>query len=150
MFASLFRPLALVMLLALPGAAAAQEWAGTVKSAQGQVQAERSGQWLPLKTGDRVLPGDRLQTGKDGQVAVTLRDDTLISAGPGSQLVIREFSFNPATHEGGMVVSVLRGVSAMVSGLVAKANPQAMRVNTPTTTIGIRGTELIVEVEADE
>ena len=142
--------LVFALLISLPPLAFAQEWAGTVKAVNGEAYAERNGQRVPLKLGDRVYPGDKLVSGKDSMVGVTLRDDTLISASANSQVTIREFSFNPATHEGGVAVSVLRGVAAMVSGLVAKANPQAMRVNTPTTTIGIRGTEFVVEVEADE
>lgn len=142
--------LALPLLLLSLQTAQAEEWAGTVKLASGETHVERDGQRLALKTGDRVYPGDRLITGKEGRIGVTLRDDTLISASANSQLTIREFSFNPVTHEGGLAVSVLRGVAAMVSGLVAKANPQAMRVSTPTTTIGIRGTEFIIEVESDD
>lgn len=130
-------------------AAAAQEWAGTVKAVTGSVTVERDGKALPLSLGDKVYAGDKLLSGKDSQVAVTLRDDTLMSTGANSQLLLKGFSFNAATQEGSVFVSVLRGVTAMVSGLVAKANPLAMRVTTPTATIGIRGTEFIVEVEGE-
>lgn len=138
----------LLLLLALP--AAAQDWAGVVKTAQGHVSVERVGQLHPLNVGDRVYARDKLVTGKDGQVGVTLRDDTLVSAGPNSRVGIAEFSFEPTTQNGGMMISVLRGVTAMVSGLVAKSNPAAMRVTTPTATMGIRGTEFIVEVDGEE
>lgn len=138
----------LLAALALP--AAAQEWAGTVKSARGDVTVERAGKAQPLTVGDRVFPRDKLVTGKDSQVGVTLRDDTLISAGANSRLVVAEFAFDPATQNGNVMLSVLRGVTAMVSGLVAKSNPNAMRVTTPTATAGIRGTEFIVEVEGGE
>ena len=136
--------------LLLGFAARAEEWAGTVKSVSGEAHAERNGQLVVLNPGDRVYPGDKLVSSKNGRIGVTLRDDTLISANPNSQIAIREFSFNPVSHEGGMTVSVLRGVSAFVSGLIAKVNPQGMRVSTPTTTIGIRGTEFVVEVENDD
>lgn len=130
-------------------AVSAEEWAGTVKSVAGTTSVERQGKLVPLAVGDRIVAGDRLVSGKDSRLAVTLRDDTLISAGPDSQLLLKDFSFNPATQDGNIVVSVLRGVTAMVSGLVAKTNSQAMRVTTPTSTIGIRGTEFIVEVEIE-
>lgn len=124
----------------------AAEWAGTVKAAVGTVTVEREGKSLPLAVGDKVFPQDKLITGKDSRVAVTLRDDTLISGNSETQVVINEFAFNPATQNGSVVVSVLRGVTAFVSGLVAKSSPSAMRVSTPTATLGIRGTEFIVEV----
>ncbi|GAB2181245.1 hypothetical protein DLREEDagrD3_14680 [Denitratisoma sp. agr-D3] len=139
------RILPLLLLLATCPALAA-EWAGTVKAASGSVEVEREGKRLPLALGDKVYPQDKLLTGKNSQVAVTLRDDTLISGGPDSQLLINEFVFNPSTQKGSVVVAVLRGVSAFVSGLVAKSSPDAMRVTTPTATLGIRGTEFIVEV----
>jgi hypothetical protein len=125
----------------------AQEWAGTVKAVTGIATAERDGKVIPLNLGDKVFSGDKLASGKDSRIAITLRDDTLISTGPNSQLALKDFAFNPATQEGSLLVSVLRGVTAMVSGLVAKTNPRAMRVSTPTATAGIRGTEFIVEVE---
>jgi hypothetical protein len=138
----------LLAILAMP--AVAQEWAGIVKSVRGEVVAERAGKTQPLAVGDRVYPRDKLVTGKDSQVGVTLRDDTLISAGANSQLLVAEFAFDPATQNGNVLLSVVRGVTAMVSGLVAKSNPAAMRVTTPTATLGIRGTEFIVEVDARE
>ena len=140
----------LILSLVLAAAAArAEDWAGTVKAVGGTVMVERSGKAMPIGVGDNVLARDKLFTDKDGRIAVTLRDDTLISTGANSQLVLNEFAFDSATQGGNVFVSVLRGVTAMVSGLVAKANPHAMHVTTPTATIGIRGTEFIVEVDGE-
>lgn len=140
----LFPLLFLLLLAALP--ARAEDWAGTVKAVAGDVEVERAGKRLPIALGDKVLAGDTLITGKNGRVAVTLRDDTLISGGADSRLRIDEFAFDPTAQKGSVVVAVLRGVSAFVSGLVAKSGPDAMRVTTPTATLGIRGTEFIVDV----
>jgi len=129
--------------------AVAQEWAGIVKAVKGTVTVERDGKILPLRLGDKVFPEDRLICGDSSHIAVTLRDDTLISTGANSQLALKKFVFNASTQEGNILVSVLRGVTAMVSGLVAKTNPNAMQVTTPTATIGIRGTEFIVEVDSE-
>ena len=126
-----------------------QEWAGTVKAVAGTVAAEREGKAVPLRLGDKVFPGDKLVSGQDSRIAVTLRDDTLVSMDANTQLVINEFAFSDSTHEGNLLVSISRGVVAMVSGLVAKANPSAMRVTTPGATLGIRGTEFIVEVGSE-
>jgi hypothetical protein len=139
----------LVLLTLVATAATAEEWAGTVKAASGAVSVERGGKAQPLNVGDKVMPADKLITGQDSRVAVTLRDDTLISAGANSQIAVKEFAFDPATQGGHMLISVLRGVTAMVSGLLVRTNPNAMRVTTPTATIGIRGTEFIVEVEGE-
>jgi hypothetical protein len=68
-------------------------------------------------------------------------------AGVNSQLPLNEFTFDPTIHDSNLLVTVLGGVTAMISGLIVRENPHAMRVNTPTATIGIRGTEFIVEVK---
>jgi len=141
-------PIFFAAILAASGALA-EEWAGTVKAVTGTASVEREGQVLPLRLGDKVFPGDKLVSGKDSRIAVTLRDDTLISTGANSQLALKDFTFNASTQEGSLFVSVLRGVTAMVPGLVARANPRAMRVTTPTATVGIRGTEFIVEVDGE-
>lgn len=129
--------------------ALALEWAGTVKAAKGTTTVERDGKLIPLLLGDKVYSGDKLISGKTSRIAVTLRDDTLISLGADSKITLNKFAYDASTQEGNLLVSVLRGVTAMVSGLVAKANPNAMQVTTPTATAGIRGTEFIVEVESE-
>lgn len=138
-----------VAILAAPQASA-EEWAGTIKGVTGTAAVEREGKVIPLNLGDKVFPGDKLTSGKNSGIAITLRDDTLISTGANSQLALKEYSFNPATQEGNLFMSVLRGVTAMASGLLARANPRAMLVKTPTATMGIRGTEFIVEVVEGE
>lgn len=140
-------PLVCAVLLSIPAVAA--EFAGTVKAVQGDVRIDHDGNARAAVVGDKVYAKDRLTTGTDGRVSVTLRDDTLLSTGPNGRLTINEFEFNPSTHGGQVFLSVARGVTAMVSGLIAKADPKAMRVTTPTATIGIRGTEFVVEVADD-
>jgi hypothetical protein len=141
--------LTLVFLLGAMQAAVAQEWAGTIKSASGSVSVERNGRATPIALGDRVMPADTLVTGKDGRLSITLRDDTLISIGTDTRVALSEFSFTPSTNEGSLWLSVQRGVAAIASGLIARFNPKAMRVSTPSALLGIRGTEFVVEVPGD-
>jgi len=136
----------LLSITLLSASALAAEWAGTVKAMNGTVQVERNGQQSPLSVGDKLYPLDKVITARDSHVAITLRDDTLISGSANTQLVINEFAFNPSTQNGGVVISVVKGIAAFVSGLVAKSSPTAMRVTTPTATLGIRGTEFIVDL----
>ncbi len=49
------------------------------------------------------------------------------------------------TQDGGMLVSLLRGTLRMVTGLIGKTHPDAVRVETQTAVIGIRGTDFIVQ-----
>lgn len=131
----------------------AAEPAGTVKTAQGAVFVERavnggSSTKQPLHVGDAVLEGDRLETGPDGAAGITMRDDALVSLGPNAAFDLERFSFDPASNQGTFFGKVLQGAMMFVTGLVAKTSPSSMKISTPTATIGIRGTEFIVDVPA--
>lgn len=141
-----------VMLTALsgmlaPAAVLAAEPAGTIKIVKGTVNILRGEETIAAAPGARVMPQDRLQTGPDGSVGVTLKDDTLISSGPNSTVVIDKYAFNSTTHVGEMLISVLKGTFSMVSGMMVKHSPEAAAIKTPTATIGVRGTEFAIEVD---
>jgi len=126
-------------------ASAAPQPAGMVKRAAGTVTMERGGQGTPLAAGTVVLAGDTLRTGADGAVGITLADDTLLTLGADSELVLTEFSFDSTTHDGSMLASLWRGTVAVVTGLIGKKTPEKVRVQTRTVVLGVRGTEFIVD-----
>ena len=127
-------------------------YAGTVKTLSGEAwrQNVHGDALQALHVGDRVQEGDQLRTAGASSVGVTLADDTLVSMGADSRFVIQRFSFDPQTNHGNLVGHVLRGTMAFVTGLIAKVNPGNMEIHTPAATVGIRGTEFIVEVPAEE
>jgi hypothetical protein len=135
------------------GSATAQEatasQAGIVKVLQGDVRAERSGKSRPLSTGERLYAGDRVVTAAASSVGFTLRDDTLISLGSNSQFLLEQFAYNDKTDEGSIAVRLSKGTLRYVSGLIGKRSPESQLLSTPTATIGIRGTDFIVEVAGE-
>ena len=70
------------LLAALPAWAA--ELAGTVKISKGEVTVERDNRQMAAPVGTRIFSSDRVMTGADSSVGITLRDNTLLSAGPHS------------------------------------------------------------------
>ena len=134
---------AAVLAAGLPGLAAAQE-AGHVKVSRGMVQIERAGQKLPAAVGAAVQAGDVVTTGADGSVGITFLDNSLLSAGPNSVLAIDRFTFDSTTHQGAFESSLQKGTLAVVSGKLARASPEAMKVKTPAAVLGVRGTEFLV------
>ncbi|MGJ7528381.1 FecR family protein [Variovorax sp. GB1P17] len=141
-------PAATVAAPAVASAAPADLRAGFVKSVRGNVQLlGATGTTRPANPGDALGAVDRIVTGPDSSAAVVLRDDTTLVVGPSSRLDLKEFHFDGTTHEGGMLVSLLRGSMRMITGLIGKTNPDAVRVETQTATIGIRGTDFIVQAD---
>jgi hypothetical protein len=130
---------------------AAQEHAGFVKSVEGTVHVlEPSGAKRVVKAGDPVAAAERVETEKDSGASVVLRDGTTMVVGPSSRLDLKEFRFDSTTQDGGVFVALLRGSMRMVTGLIGKKNPDAIRVDTQTATIGIRGTDFIVTADDKE
>ena len=133
----------LVTLTAVPAPAAAND-VGVVKVSKGDVSVERAGRRILAQVGTRISEGDVVATGLDGSVGITFQDNTLLSMGPGSSLVIEKFAFDSTTHKGVFDTSLRRGTLAAVSGKIAKQSPDAMKVRTPAAVLGVRGTEFVV------
>ncbi|MDN6883777.1 FecR domain-containing protein [Variovorax sp. CAN2819] len=132
-----------------PAAAAkADLQAGFVKSVRGSVQLlNGAGAARTASPGDPLGAVDRIVTGPDSSASVVLRDDTTLVVGPSSRLDLKEFHFDGTTRDGGILLSLLRGSMRMITGLIGKTNPDAIRVETQTATIGIRGTDFIVQAD---
>ncbi len=140
----------LLLLVAAAASADAGLPVGKVKRCAGSVHLERAGLTQPLQVGSPVHVGDRVRTGVDGAVGITLADDTLLTAGPGSTLLINDFRFDPTTREGNMLTTLLRGTLSVVTGLLARQTPGSVSFRTPNVVLGIRGTEFIIETRGDD
>jgi hypothetical protein len=116
------------------------------KVAKGSVYIERSGQRLPASVGTHLQATDTVVTGSDGAAGIAFVDNSLLSVGPNSILAIERYAFNSTTHEGTFESSLRKGTLSVVSGKIAKQSPDAMKVKTPSSILGVRGTEFLVRV----
>lgn len=133
--------------LAAFSAGAWADGVGQIKVLSGTVHVQRGDQSLPVKVGSSVQQSDLLVTGGDGSVGVTFTDNSLLSVGPNSVLAIDRYAFDSTTHAGQFDASLKKGTLAVVSGKMVKQTPGAMRVHTPTSIMGVRGTEFAVRVD---
>ena len=121
--------------------------AGRIKVSKGDVQIERNGKLMPAPVGAVIEVEDTVKTGADGSVGITFHDNSLLSAGPNSEMVIERFVFDSTTHVGEFDTRLKKGTLAVVSGKIVKQSPEAMRIKTPAAIMGVRGTEFIVKVD---
>lgn len=128
--------------------AAEGEAAGMVKNSRGEVGIERGGTRIPCVVGTPVFAADKIRTGADGSVGVTLRDNTLLSAGPNSLFVLDKFAYDSTTNAGAISVNVRKGTLAVATGKIARETPESVDFRTPTSVIGVRGTEFVIEAES--
>jgi hypothetical protein len=151
---SLFLGMAILLIagfnLVIPQTSDAESPIGSIKTFQNQASILRSGSSIPAETGAMVYAGDILQTDQTGALGVIFRDDALVSLGPNSQVKIEDFVFKPDQRKFSFLSRLIQGTAAFVSGQIAKLAPEAMQVQTPIATIGVRGTKFAVQAEGGE
>ena len=133
-------------LIALLAASPAFAEIARIKQSSGAAYVQRDSGQLKAAPGLPLLPGDKLVTGKDGRMSLTFVDNTRFAVGPNSQVAVSEFQYDRTRQKGSFVTQVDRGSLAVVSGKIAKSDKDAMKVRTPNTLLGVRGTKFIVEV----
>jgi hypothetical protein len=139
----------LTIALSLPAIARAAEQpvsAGQIKVVSGAAFVIRGKDVLPATLGLKVFESDRVRTGSDGRLGITLKDDTRFSLGPNSEVHLDRFAYAPAEGRLALALNVVRGMAAYVSGRIAKLAPDAVRLDTPGAIVGVRGTTLALSV----
>ena len=137
------------LMAATPALAQQPAPAGRIKVVSGDAVIVRGGNTLPAQNGLAVYQSDSLRTGKNGRVGITLSDDTQVSIGPGSEVRLDSFVYEPGQGQLSLVLKFIRGTAAYVSGQIAKLAPDAVRLETPAAIVGVRGTTLGIEVTSD-
>ncbi|MHC8510192.1 MAG: hypothetical protein ACYYKD_12545 [Rhodospirillales bacterium] len=113
---------------------------GQVASLSGDVVIVRAdGSEVKGSQGTEIFQGDVVRTGGEGEVGLVFADDTTFSLGEDGEMTIDEMVYDPGSESGSAAFSVAKGVFGFVSGQLAKVDPDAMVIDTPVATIGIRG-----------
>lgn len=135
----------LFMTVMLGGLASATE-IGQIKTLEGEVFLIQDNTKSLAKLGDVLNQANIVETGNNGSVGITFIDNSRFSVGPNSRIELRQFSFNPTTHEGEFITDMPRGTLTVISGNIAKRSPEAMKIKTPSTILGFRGTKTAIKV----
>ena len=93
-----------------------------------------------------VFAGETVKTPADGSTVIKFQDQTQIQVGHNSTIVLDSFVYDPQTAASNGAITFSRGVFRFISGT---ANDKAVGLTTPTTTIAIRGTRILVSVGDD-
>ncbi|MBF0187743.1 MAG: cadherin domain-containing protein [Magnetococcales bacterium] len=130
-----------------------EHYAARLISSKGSVTVEStdalSGETstLSLKTGDYLQQGQTVVTGSGASTLIRYRDGSTLQLGPDSRLLIEGFAFNPATSETVNHMQVNQGTFRYMSGFVVKK--PSIRIRTPSTSLGVRGTTVEGLASAD-
>ena len=118
--------------------------AGVVTHLSGTLTAKRSdGTTKLLSVKSEVQQGDLLTTELETYARIKFTDGSEVVLRPGTQMKIEAYAFDSAKPESGnSLLSLVKGGFRAVTGLIGKTNHANANFNTPTATIGIRGTHL--------
>jgi hypothetical protein len=122
---------------------------GKIKTCKGDVVVIRSGEEIAMNNGDKLYQNDLIRTQADSSVGVILEDNTILSLGSKSEIVIDEYVFAPEKGNLSMFIRMLKGTATYVSGIIGHQSPESVNFQTPDATIGIRGTEFLIKVEGE-
>ncbi len=124
---------------------------GAVQEITGNATVTRvNGAVETIGIGTPIYAGDVVETDDNGAVNITFIDETSFAVSEDARLSIDEYVFDPATQSGTTNFSVLKGVFVFTSGLIGRDDPDDVKIETPSGSIGIRGTIIAGDVDAGE
>jgi hypothetical protein len=117
---------------------------GSVATLQGGAFVTHNNAASAIHLSDSIYKGDVLRTGPNGTMGITFDDDTTFTLKPNSQIAVDDFVYQQGGSNNAATFNVLQGTAAFVAEQVAHTGN--MKIDTPTSTLGIRGTTGLIEV----
>lgn len=143
---TMFCILFLFFYILVPAYAFSAEKIGHIQTLKGTASIFQGNLTQPAAVELAVHRGDLVRTYKESSVGIVLDDDTTLSLGPNSELLIKNYAFDPKEGKFAFLVRMIKGTFVYFSGLIGKLSPNAIQIEIPEATIAVRGTRLLVEV----
>jgi hypothetical protein len=119
---------------------------GRIKNVtQGGIEVLRNGDKLRGVSGFRLMEGDIVVTKAGQRAGITFLDNTRLAIAPGSRMIISRYRYDRARDTGESDMVIERGTVGVDSGNLSRS--QRMKFRTPTSTLGVRGTTFVIEVD---
>ena len=140
-------PLALILTAGAAGAetriggVVQRDYTGALGIRAGQAETER------LFYDHDVFGEQRVKTGADANTRLRFLDSTELTVGGNSNVLLDRFVYDPDSGAGEAAITFGKGVFRFVTGKIR--TKEAVTLRTPTATIAIRGTDLILTVQTD-
>lgn len=130
--------------------ATAADVIAVIQQMKGKVEVERSGSRQSVAKGFELEVSDTVFTGPDGAAGMAFTDGALVALGAGTEYALTSYQYDKTADRGSFESSIKRGTLAIRSGRIAKKGKDRMRVRTPATILGVRGTRFMVRVDPDQ
>lgn len=114
---------------------------GVIELSEGTVSiVDAQGQTRMPQVRDKLIEGDTVVTGRDGEVHIRTDDNGFVAVRPSTKFRIDAYAAHADINDKS-VTSLLVGSVRSITGWIGKLNPDAYAIKTPSATIGVRGTD---------
>ena len=144
----LFAVIALALLLGGPAVVVAEDSAGMVVASRGEVMALADGGSRELKQGDFIYKNDEIITSSKSFAVLQFVDGAKVTVRPDSTLIIEQYLY-AGNDSDEATLNLVSGGLRVITGAMAKSNPENYKVRTPVALMGVRGTEFSVVLCGD-
>jgi len=90
-----------------------------------------------LGVGDRLFQKERIDTARKSAAQLLFNDETSLTMGPDSSVVLDRFVYDAKRNVGAMVINAAKGAFRFITG---SADPRSYKIVTPLAQLGVRGT----------
>jgi hypothetical protein len=119
---------------------------GHVAKMTGSASCVRNGVTIELQNGDNVYQTDVVQTGSASTLGLVLIDGTTFNLTANARMMLNDLTYDPTSTSNASLFTLVQGAVSFVAGQVAKTGD--MKVETPATVVGIRGTAVILDIDS--
>ena len=124
-----------------------KEFIGVISAAIGQIQNQNNEK---LTNGSKIYFGDTIIVKEKSNAQVLLLDETVLTLGEDSEVVMDEFIYDPVSKDGKIVSNIVSGTVKIITGEISKKDPDNLEIKMPTGTLGARGTEFVVLADTND
>jgi hypothetical protein len=145
----IFAGIALIAALLSATAYAAEDSSGMVVASRGEVLALSNGGSRELKQGDFIYQNDEIITSARSFAVLQFVDGAKVTVRPDSTLIIEQYLY-AGNENDEATLNLVSGGLRVITGAMAKSNPENYKVRTPVALMGVRGTEFSIMLCGDE
>ncbi len=117
------------------------------KNVTGSIKVARKDAVLDAVPGMNLFVTDRIVSAGDGSGGIVFKDGTLLTVGHSTEVQLKDYVFEPKEAKYAFAMYLAKGTAIYSSGRIGKLAPELVKVDTPTATVGVRGTRFIVTAE---
>jgi hypothetical protein len=138
--------LALLLIATFNVQASAESIGGVLEQSGSVAQIQRDRENIPAVLDESIASMDEVET-KNGRLKIKFVDDTLVSLTEHTYMVIDEYVYDPNPSNSKMALNFVSGTARFATGGLGLVPRENIQIQTPTASIGIRGTDFTTTVD---